>query len=181
MCGNRPPKNLDVAVLNMPPVAPQMNGNSLRAGELADGRRGDGIGLVGLAGLLDRGDVIDVDCQMHAIRVTVNSKQLTVNRESSTLLSVNCSLLTNALSIRKYREIVRSARRLARRDLAAQSWREGRPRRTQWRRENDAVQAPAARGRSRSRRDHPRFGTDDRPRQPTSGRGAGNDAVRLRR
>ena len=46
-----------------------MNGDALRAGELADDGRGDRIGLVGLARLADRGDVIDVDGETHGGRL----------------------------------------------------------------------------------------------------------------
>ena len=56
-----PAQDLHVAVLNVSPVAAEMDGDALRAGELADHRRGDGIGLVALPRLADRGDVVDVD------------------------------------------------------------------------------------------------------------------------
>ncbi len=39
-----------------------MNGDPLRAGELAESCRGDRIGLVTLARFADRGDVVDIDC-----------------------------------------------------------------------------------------------------------------------
>ena len=54
-------QQLHVAVLDVPAVAAQMNGDALRAGKLADDGRGDGIRLVGLARFPDRGDVVDVD------------------------------------------------------------------------------------------------------------------------
>ena len=64
-------EELDVAVLDVPPVAAEVHGDALRAGELAEHRRGDRIRLVGLARFADRGDVIDVDCQTHALRLAV--------------------------------------------------------------------------------------------------------------
>ena len=62
-------QELDVAVLDVAPVAAQVHGDALRAGELAEHGRGDRIRLVGLARFADRGDVIDVDCQTHELRL----------------------------------------------------------------------------------------------------------------
>ena len=69
MRGHRARQNLDVAILNVPPVAAQMDGDPLRARQLADDRRRDRIRLVALARFTDGGDVIDVDGETHARRL----------------------------------------------------------------------------------------------------------------
>jgi len=66
---HRARQNLDVAILNVPPVAAQMDRDPLRAGQLADSRRGDRIGLVALARFTDGSDVIDVDGETHGGRL----------------------------------------------------------------------------------------------------------------
>src|SRR5205085_673396 len=62
-------QDLDVAILNVPAIAAKMNGDALGSGKLADCRSCDGIGLVGLSCLADGGDVIDVDCKPHEVKV----------------------------------------------------------------------------------------------------------------
>ncbi len=56
-------KPLDVAVLDMASVFPQMNGDAVGSGRFAQGRGLEGIRLVGSPSLADGGDVIDVDVQ----------------------------------------------------------------------------------------------------------------------
>ena len=58
----------DVAILNMPPIRPQMHGDTVAASALAHARSGEQIGLSvggvehpGIAYLPERGDVVDVD------------------------------------------------------------------------------------------------------------------------
>src|SRR5205085_9154507 len=65
MRGDRATQQLDVAILNVAAIAAQMNGDSLRARELANHGGGDRIGLVALPRFADGGDVIDVDCETH--------------------------------------------------------------------------------------------------------------------
>ena len=57
---DRAPQQLHVAVLDVPAVAAEMDGDPLRSGELAQHRRRHRLRLVALPRLADRGDVIDV-------------------------------------------------------------------------------------------------------------------------
>ena len=67
--GYGPAEHFDIAVLNVSPVATQMDCNSLRPGQLAQHRGGNRIRLVALAHLADGGDVIDVHGKTHDNRV----------------------------------------------------------------------------------------------------------------
>ena len=53
----------DVGVLDMAPVLAQVRSDAVGAGVLAQSRGRHRIGLVGLARLTERGDVIDVNAQ----------------------------------------------------------------------------------------------------------------------
>ena len=54
------PEDLHVAMLNVPPVAAQMHGNAVRAGQFANRGCRDRIGFIGAPGLTDGRDVIDI-------------------------------------------------------------------------------------------------------------------------
>ena len=59
------PQQLHVAIVNVPTVFAQMNGDRISAAEFGLGRRPDRIGLVGAASLPERRDVIDVDADFN--------------------------------------------------------------------------------------------------------------------
>ena len=61
MGGYGGPKQLHVAILNVPPIAAQVDGDPLGSGHLGDERRRDRLGLTCLPGLANRRDVVDVD------------------------------------------------------------------------------------------------------------------------
>jgi Uma2 family endonuclease len=56
-------QNADVAVLDVPPVFAQVDGNTIGSGQFHDRCGGHWIGFDGTAGLTNRGDVVDVDSQ----------------------------------------------------------------------------------------------------------------------
>lgn len=62
-----------VAVLDVPPVFAEVNGNAVRPAKGGKDRRGDGVRLATKAGLPQRGDVIDVDAESdHHVMVRGN-------------------------------------------------------------------------------------------------------------
>ena len=61
--GDRLDEHAQVAVLNVAAVLAQVDRDRVGPAEFGERRRPDGIGLVRLAGLADRGDVVDVDAQ----------------------------------------------------------------------------------------------------------------------
>jgi len=58
------PNDLQVAILNVPPVFPQMERDAIGTAELCQHGRPGRIGLVGSPRLADGGDVIDVDAKV---------------------------------------------------------------------------------------------------------------------
>jgi hypothetical protein len=56
-------QDLDVAVLDVPAVAAEVDGDPVRAAELGQDGRVHGIGLRDATGLTDGGDVVDVDAE----------------------------------------------------------------------------------------------------------------------
>src|SRR3954470_16292616 len=79
-------QNLDVAILHMPPVAAQVNGDPLRASQLADDRGRNRIRLIALPSFTDRGNVIDVDSETHARRLADGRRA-----SSDALIARQCS------------------------------------------------------------------------------------------
>src|SRR6185503_3930280 len=63
-----PPQGLDVPILDVAAVLPQMHGDSVGAGGLADRGRLDGIWVRRPTRLPKRGHVVDVDLQLHHFR-----------------------------------------------------------------------------------------------------------------
>src|SRR5258708_6715977 len=68
VCGHDAPQQLDVAILDVPAIAPEVYGNALGAGQLADHGGSDGVRLCGLPPLPDGGRVVDVEGQAHGRR-----------------------------------------------------------------------------------------------------------------
>ncbi len=52
---------MEVAILNVPTIFPQMDGDSIRAAQFRQDRGPDGIGFIRLARLPQRRDMVDVD------------------------------------------------------------------------------------------------------------------------
>ena len=71
--GNHLAQQLDVTVLDVPPIAAQVDGDALGARQLRDDRRRHGLGLAGLAGLANGRDMVDVDAQSHSNPLVVLS------------------------------------------------------------------------------------------------------------
>jgi hypothetical protein len=65
---DRGPQPLQVVIMDMAPVLPQMRGDAVRAGGLAEARGLHRIGLDGPPSLAHRGHVIHVDVEPHRRR-----------------------------------------------------------------------------------------------------------------
>ena len=64
---HRPRQSLDIVVLDMATILPQMGGDSIRARGLGEDRRLDRIRFIGATRLPHGRDVIDVDVQSYSV------------------------------------------------------------------------------------------------------------------
>ena len=72
--------DLEIAVLNMAAIFPQVNGDAVGAGALGGQRCGHGIRIRSPPRLAQRSDVIDVDTQCHVSKHQFNSRAKTSSR-----------------------------------------------------------------------------------------------------
>src|SRR4030095_7011833 len=73
------PQPLDVRVLDVPAVHPQVNGDPGGAGVFGDPRRLDGGGIAGLAGLPPRRPVVGVDGELRPVPPSGHQRSISIS------------------------------------------------------------------------------------------------------